>query len=207
MKTIVFDFGNVVGFFDHYRTLRRLEPHTTLSAEAMYRAVYAGQLEEDFECGLIGEQEFLSHFIDRCRLACPADVLGEVCADIFWPNSEVCELVSKLKPRYRVLLGSNTNIIHARYFKQQFADVLRHFDDLVLSFEIGVRKPRPGFFEHCQKLAGSAAAECVFIDDLAENVAAAQELGWHGIVYKPGNDLPGALRRLGIEIAEKTPPA
>jgi len=200
MKTIVLDFGNVVGFFDHYKTLQRLERYTTLSAEMMYRSVYAGELEDDFECGRLDEAEFLSRFIERCQLACPADILGEACADIFWPNPEVCELVPRLKARHRVLLGSNTNVIHARFFKQQFAEVLSYFDALVLSYEIGVRKPKRGFFEHCQRLAESTPAECVFIDDLADNVRAAQELGWQGIVYKPGNDLVGALKRAGVHV-------
>lgn len=200
MKTVVFDFGNVVGFFDHFKTLRRLEPYTSIPAEAMYTNIYAGRLEDDFESGRIGEQEFLRGFIERCELTCQADFLGEACADIFWPNPEVCALVPKLKPRQRLLLGSNTNVIHARFFRRQFADVLRHFDHLVLSFEIGVRKPLPGFFEHCRRLAGAAPQDCIFIDDLLDNVRAAQALGWHGIVYKPGNDLPGELARLGVQI-------
>src|SRR5688500_7151715 len=113
MKTIVFDFGNVVGFFDHHKTLKRLEQFTTMPAQAMFASVYAGQLEDDFETGRITEAQFLDHFIDRCRLGCTPDALSAACADIFWPNPEVCDLIPKLKGRYRLLLGSNTNIIHA----------------------------------------------------------------------------------------------
>jgi epoxide hydrolase-like predicted phosphatase len=198
MQTVVFDFGNVVGFFDHHRTLRRLERFTTMPAQAMYASVYAGQLEEDFESGRLTEEQFLAHFIDRCQLSCTADVLGEACADIFWPNPEVCELIPRLKGRCRLLLGSNTNAIHARFFRKQFGDVLGHFDELVLSHEIGVRKPKPGFFEHCQRLAGSSPEQCLFIDDLPENVQAAKNLGWRGIVYKPDNGLAAALKQHGV---------
>jgi putative hydrolase of the HAD superfamily len=202
MQTIVFDFGNVVGFFDHHKTLRRLEKFTKMPAQAMYASVYAGQLEDDFESGRLTEQQFLAHFIDRCQLSCGADVLGEACADIFWPNPEVCELIPMLKGRYRLLLGSNTNVIHARFFRRQFADVLGHFDNLVLSYEIGVRKPRPGFFEHCQRLSGSPAAQCLFIDDLTDNVRAAKNLGWRGIVYQPNNGLVQSLTEHGIAVGQ-----
>jgi putative hydrolase of the HAD superfamily len=75
---------------------------------------------------------------------------------------------------------------------------LRHFDALVLSHEIGVRKPKAGFFQHCQGLSGCAAEECLFIDDLPANVGGAQALGWQGIVYTPGNDLRQRLAALGI---------
>ena len=33
IKTLLFDFGNVVAFFDHDRAVRRLLPHTDLTAE------------------------------------------------------------------------------------------------------------------------------------------------------------------------------
>lgn len=200
MKTVVFDFGNVVGFFDHFKTLRRLAAYTSMPAEAIYTTVYSGALEDSFERGQLTEHEFLGLFIERSGLTCGPEVLEPACADIFWPNPEVCELVPKVKPHHRVLLGSNTNVIHARFFRRQFAEVLAHFDALVLSYEIGVRKPERAFFEHCQKLAASAPQECVFIDDIPENVRAATDLGWHGIVYRPGNDLPGMLRRLGVQV-------
>jgi glucose-1-phosphatase len=200
MKAIVFDFGNVVGFFDHFKTLRRLEQYTKMPAETIYSSIYAGQLEDDFESGRISEEQFLTSFIRLCQLSCQPPQLSDLCADIFWPNPEVCDLVPKLKPAYRLLLGSNTNVIHARFFKQQFAEVLGHFDALVLSYEIGVRKPSAAFFQHCQKVAEAAPHECLFIDDLPDNVAAARQLGWHGIVYRPGNDLARALRAHDVQI-------
>ncbi len=51
MKTIVFDFGNVLGFFDHYRTLNKLTPYTDMAAADMLAAVYGAELEDDFESG------------------------------------------------------------------------------------------------------------------------------------------------------------
>ena len=200
MQTIIFDFGNVVGFFDHWRTLGKLERFTDMPAQEMYDMVCAGPLGDDFESGRIGEDEFLRRFSAGCRLTCPRAYLAEACADIFWPNPEICELIPKLKPRYRLLLGSNTNAIHARFFKQQFADVFRHFDALVLSHEIGVRKPQAGFFQHCQTLAHGRPDECLFLDDLAENVQSACTLGWKGIVYQPNDGVAAKLAAAGVRV-------
>src|SRR5436309_15651337 len=174
MKTIIFDFGNVVGFFDHRRTLRRLKPHTDLSHEEMIARVYDAAIEDEFENGVIGTPEALRRMQSLWQLRCDLDFLSQSIADIFWPNPEVCGLVPRLRPRYRVLLGSNTNDIHARQFRAQFADLFTHFDGLVLSCEIGHRKPEPGFYEHCQRLAEAAAREIVFIDDLEANIEAAR---------------------------------
>ncbi len=200
IQAVVFYFGNVVGFFDHYRALNKLAAHTDLTPAAMYEAVYNGDLEDAFESGRLSAPEFLARFRALCRLSCDDNVLSAACADVFWPNPDVCALLPALRPRYRLLLGSNTNEIHARQFRRQFADVFRHFEHLVLSHEIGVRKPRPEFFEHCQRLAGCAAAECVFIDDLPANVAGARACGWQGIVYTSAAELRTRLGELGVRL-------
>ena len=200
MKTVIFDFGNVVGFFDHGRTLARVAPHTDLSAAEMFARVYASTLEDEVETGLIDTPEFLRRVHQLWDLRCELEYLAESIADIFTPNPEVCELIPQLRPRYRVLLGSNTNEVHATHFRRQFAEVLGHFDGLVLSYEIGQRKPHAGFFEHCQRLAGCAPQECLFIDDLPANVEGARACGWHGVVYTGAGDLRRELAALGVRV-------
>src|SRR4051812_21323545 len=120
MKTIIFDFGNVVGFFDHGVTLGKLTPYTDLSAADMFASVYQGTLEDLVETGKISPDEFLRQAHKLWRLRCSIDYLARCIEDIFTPNPEVCALVPLLKPRYRVLLGSNTNDLHARRFRRQF---------------------------------------------------------------------------------------
>jgi putative hydrolase of the HAD superfamily len=165
--------------------------------------MYCGDLEDAYESGRITSAEFLRRIRDGCGLTCPDEVLVPAFADMFWPNEAVCALVPRLRPRYRLLLGSNTNELHSRHFLQQFADTMQHFDAVVLSHEVGARKPRPEFFRHAQRLAGCAAEECLFIDDLPANVAGARALGWQGIVYSPKTDLAAELAGAGVCL---TPP-
>jgi glucose-1-phosphatase len=205
IKTIAFDFGRVVGFFDHRLTTNRLAVSGGLAADEMHTYLFGGSLEDDYESGRISTGEFLKRARQTCRLSCSDDIIAAAWADIFWPNLEVCALLPRLKPRYRLLLGSNTNELHARHFCRQFADWLRYFDALVLSHEIGVRKPKAGFFEHCTRLAGCAPAECLFVDDLVDNVAGARACGWQGFVYTGFPDLCNQLTALGIEYAADGP--
>ena len=51
IQTIVFDFGNVVGFFDHNQTLDKLTPYTDLTVREMYASVYGSELEDRIESG------------------------------------------------------------------------------------------------------------------------------------------------------------
>ncbi len=200
MRTIIFDFGNVIARFDHYRALRQLREFTSLTAEQIYPLIYDNDLEDRFEKGHLTSDQFLQHYLELGQLGCDAPTLQAAMEDIFTPIDEVCELAPRLKPRYRVLLGSNTNIIHSTYYRQHFAHVLKDFDGLVLSHEIGCRKPHPEFFHACLKLAECPAEECVFIDDLLVNIMGARAVGMKGIVYAPNQDLAGQLRELGVVI-------
>ncbi len=58
------------------------------------------------------------------------------------------------------------------------------FDAVVISGEVGMRKPEPGIFELALDRIGLPAGECVFIDDMAHNIAAAEQAGLAGIVHR-----------------------
>ena len=58
------------------------------------------------------------------------------------------------------------------------------FDVVVISGEVGMRKPDPRIFEHTLGLLGLAPQECVFVDDVGHNVAAAVEVGMVGVHHR-----------------------
>jgi putative hydrolase of the HAD superfamily len=200
IRTVVFDFGNVLAYFDYGRTLGRLLPHTDRDAEGLRAAFGTADLAAAYEVGRLTTAEFLRRARAACGLRCGEDELAAAWSDIFRPNEAVCALVPRLRPRYRLLLASNTNELHARQFRRQFADTLLHFDALVLSHEVGACKPGRAFFEHCQRLAGCAPGACLFIDDLPENVEGARACGWQGIVYVDAEDLERRLAAAGVEL-------
>jgi len=58
------------------------------------------------------------------------------------------------------------------------------FDAVVISGEVGMRKPEPEIFELAVSLIHLPADQCVFVDDMAHNIVAAQRAGLTGIVHK-----------------------
>jgi len=60
------------------------------------------------------------------------------------------------------------------YPRHLFEDL---FDIVVISAEVGMRKPEERIFRHTAELLGLEPAECVFIDDVEANVTAAQAAG------------------------------
>ena len=72
------------------------------------------------------------------------------------------------------------------------------FDDYVLSFEAGYMKPDLRIFQIALERAKARAGECVFIDDLEENIEAAAKMGIHTIHFKAQTDLKTELCKLGL---------
>jgi putative hydrolase of the HAD superfamily len=206
VSTTVFDFGNVLGLFSHRRAAEQLAAYSPLAAEAIQAYLFGGKLEDDYESGRLVTPLFVGLVRERCRLSCTDEQFARAFGDMFTPNPAVCALVPLLKPRYKLLLLSNTNALHARQFLPQFAETLAHFDHRVLSHELGFRKPDPRVYAHCQRLAGRPAGECLFIDDLPSNVQAARACGWQGLVYERGLDMRRALAEYGVHLREPRKP-
>ncbi|WP_240506618.1 HAD family hydrolase [Thermoactinospora rubra] len=70
------------------------------------------------------------------------------------------------------------------------------FDAVVISGEVGMRKPEPEIFRHALDLLGLAAEECVFIDDIEPNIRAAAELGIRGIHHRDADTTIAELESL-----------
>ena len=188
------------GHGDHRIAIRQVRPDCDLDEDAIFTAIYNTELEDAFEAGRMGGDEFVRRACEVIGFRGAPASFRTAFVDIFTPNPDVCALIPRLKPDYRLVLASNTNELHAASFRQSFADVFRHFDAIGLSYEAGARKPCAQFFAHCQTLTNAPPSECLFIDDLPANVAGAQACGWHGIIYRDDADLHRQLREHGVEL-------
>ena len=83
------------------------------------------------------------------------------------------------------------------FIKKKFPEILI-FDEYVLSFEVGHMKPHPLIYIKALEKAGVKANESIFIDDIKENIEAAQNLGIGGILFGPQTNLEAELREKGL---------
>ena len=72
------------------------------------------------------------------------------------------------------------------------------FDAFLVSSYIGLRKPGEEFFKCALNVSRRPPEQCVFIDDREENVAAARNLGIHGIRLETPHQTIAALGELGV---------
>jgi putative hydrolase of the HAD superfamily len=201
---LIFDFGNVVAHFDYRKAASRLGAKIGLSGEEVLdrvRPLGFSDLLKSYESGKISSESFSTGVSELIGHAIPHDDFIAAWADIFWANDSLAPLFGFFKRKgYTLVLGSNTNDLHASHFRRQFAETLDHFDRLVLSYEVGHVKPSSAFYLACAEAAGVEPGECVFIDDMFENVEGARAAGLVGLHYRTTDQLLVDLEGLGVEI-------
>jgi putative hydrolase of the HAD superfamily len=74
------------------------------------------------------------------------------------------------------------------------------FDAVVVSCEIGVRKPDPEMFDHVTDRLGVEPGATLLVDDIAANVDGARKAGWHAILVEA--DHTEAMSALAAILAE-----
>jgi glucose-1-phosphatase len=200
---LIFDFGNVVAHFDYRKAAARLGARLGLSGEEILdrlRPLGFSDLLKRYESGKVSAEAFTKGVSDMVDLEITHEEFAVAWADIFTPNESIARLIEGLKSEdYTLVLGSNTNDLHAGQFRRQFAETLAHFDRLVLSYEVGHIKPSAAFYLACAAAAGAEPEECVFIDDMPENVEGARAAGLVGVLYQSTEGLIAELEGLGVK--------
>ncbi|MEU9289307.1 HAD family phosphatase [Streptomyces sp. NPDC048275] len=70
------------------------------------------------------------------------------------------------------------------------------FDALVLSFQVGARKPERKIFDLAAEAACLPPEECVLVDDIEANCAGAEAAGWQAVHFTGAADAVARLRPL-----------
>ncbi len=75
---------------------------------------------------------------------------------------------------------------------------LNRFDGIVVSGEIKALKPGPEIYRTLLDRYGLTAADCLFIDDVQENVDGARAVGMHAVRFTHAQALRSDLRKHGL---------
>lgn len=199
IRAVISDLGRVVLWFDNAIFLRKL---AELAGKpfADVRAAVHGEigLIRHFDGGAVTPAGFHNRIMEIVHADIPYGVFYEIYNDIFSRNAPVVEVLARVKAAgYTILLLSNTDPERFGFVRRRFPEIL-FFDGYVLSYELKLLKPDPAIYLAAARLARSEPFECVFIDDMEENVKAAVAIGFFGIHYTPATDLGAELKALGL---------
>jgi FMN phosphatase YigB (HAD superfamily) len=198
IKAILFDLGNVIVPFDFRRAYAKLGPLCSCPVTEISSRLRSTDLVRRFETGRIAAQPFVSELSVLLGLKTTYQEFCDLWTSVFLEDTLVTEsLVAGLGARHRLLVLSNTNPIHFSMLKASYP-LLGHFDDFVLSYEVGALKPEAEIYLEAIQRAGCRPEECFFTDDIAINVEAARTNGMDAVQFLSAAQLEEELRTRGL---------
>lgn len=187
IRNIIFDIGNVLASFRWAELFKDLG----FTGEKFDRIAAATVLHptmwNEFDRSLMSDEEIITKCIERAP-----EYEQEI--RLLFSKTELLveeytyshEWIKSLKERgYRVYLLSNygkTSFEAAR--DKGRLSFLPLVDGGVISYEVKIVKPESGIYQALLEKYNLKAEECVFLDDRADNIAAAEAMGFHGIAVK-----------------------
>lgn len=181
MKLFIFDLGNVLIKLDP-DNITRLAKHNNFDEK---------ELEKDYKYyeiplmdGTISKQEYFKHLEHVFKVKINVDSFSD--HFYFSYNTNVINLVKKLKKNHKVVIGSNTFAPH--WDNLIDSDLFKNFNNTYASHILNCSKPYPVFYNTIMQAEGFKAEDTYFIDDLELNINGAKKLGINTFLYSFNDD-------------------
>ncbi len=196
IEWIVFDLGGVV--LTPTRALPALAARIGAPTEDFVTAYYAHRRDYD---RLSDPDRYWSAVAASCGAAAPdAALTADLVAldDRGWSETDpaMLDLVERLRPSTPLAVLSNAPTSMGTLVRRQpWAGSFRH---ILISGDLGIVKPEPDIFATLLATVDSPAERVIFIDDRADNVAAAADCGIRAVRFAGADPLRAWLAERGI---------
>ena len=187
IKAIVFDVGGVIQQLRWEKVankLAKLKPGLTTDE---FRNAFYYDKEQYFglyETSKLTAIEFWTMVADQIGLSSKnLGALSESIALLYSDiDDEIVDLISTLHRNYSLYILSNSFLELERQV-QLDKSVYQNFDKVYFSHKIGFKKPSLDSYRFVLNDIELEGNECIFIDDVSDNIRAAEEVGMHGILF------------------------
>ena len=199
IKNIIFDIGNVLTDF-RWEGFLKDKGFDDEMVERIAAASIKHPLWKEFDRGTWDDETLMRKFVEAApQLEQELYRAYENIEGIVTPADYAIPWIKELKAKgYKVWYLSN----FARKTEIECSDCLSfmpYMDGGILSYKEKLIKPDPAIYQLLLERYHLTAEECVFLDDLPENVAAAEKLGIHGICFQSKEQAQKELQLLGVE--------
>jgi FMN phosphatase YigB (HAD superfamily) len=215
-KAVIFDIGGVIVRLNLEHALAPFcspIPASTgaithkRSEEEIWRLIQSDSRWSDWQEGRIKPYEWYEHITRALGVGTSFEEFCAAWNGALHPQTILPDsLFTDLASRCRLALLSNTDPIHAARLEESFSFV-RHFPVRIYSNEVGARKPSATIYQRALAALDVSAAETLYVDDIAEFVEAARELGFDAIQFQSLEQLAGELSRRGLLAVSSQPPS
>ncbi|MCX6386959.1 MAG: HAD family phosphatase [Solirubrobacterales bacterium] len=178
---LIVDFGgvlttNVFASFRAFCAAEQLDPD--LIRDRFMTDPSAFELLDGLETGRLAESAFEARLAALLGIEDHAALIDRL-FEAIRPDFAMVEAVRQAKSLgVKTGLLSNSWGVGRMYDRAQFPEL---FVGVVISGEIGIRKPDPRIYALAAESVNLPPQECVFVDDLAHNLEPARALGMIGV--------------------------
>ena len=203
---VLFDLFGVIARPQRPGALADMAARCAAPADAFAAAYWA--LRPPYDAARDSAPEYWTAVLERVSRRADPDTIEKLrLADIdSWSRVDrrMVAYVRALRARAEVALLSNIPSDHADAFLAA-QPWLRRLDHVAFSGKINAAKPDPAAFHHCVRAMRADPADFLFIDDRAENVNAARNVGMSGHVFTGLDELAGVVNTWLAEGAQPAP--
>jgi len=156
---------------------------------------------EPLDTPLVAEGEWLQQLSVELGGALPLTTVADVWFDGRAANAAWIDVLRSVRVS-GTGVGMLSNMVPAwDSHWRRMVDPASLFDDVVLSFEVGTRKPEPEIYALAAERAGVRPEECVLVDDLLTNCAGAEAAGWRAVHFVDADSAGAQIRLLSRGIS------
>ena len=177
IKTIIFDIGNVLTYYDWEGFLNSFGYDKEIT-NRIAKASIMDSVWNEFDLGLITDEEILSHFIKNDpEIEMQLRTVYTNIHGIVRKADYAIPWIKELKKRgYQVLYLSNFSK-KALVECADALDFINETDGGILSFRERVIKPMPKIYQLLIERFNLNPEKCIFLDDLPQNLEGAKRFG------------------------------
>lgn len=186
IKAVIFDCFGVLTH-DGWKQIRE-----EFFADGNLKQQWPVSIDKAVNAGLIEYDEFINEIVKMTGLS-KDEVSRRMNGGS--PNELLFRFMrDELKPHYKIGMLSNAadNWLDEMFAPWQVA----LFDDVVLSYQVGMIKPEPAMYELIAAKLGVLPGECLFIDDIERYSVAAEDIGMRAILHTDTYDTIAKIKKL-----------
>ena len=194
---IILDMGNVLLEWNKDKILKAVAK-TQKDYLILDKAIFQSGLWERLDLGTLTREELVNRVLSLL-----GDIYKKKVEEVIWNwpayidiYTEVLPLLVRLKEKgHRIFVLSNTSPVFYELLKDQLAPLEKILDGFVLSCDIKAIKPDRKIFEEILHKYQLDPANCVFLDDIADNTNMAESVGIRAYQVKQRSDVVDILKK------------
>jgi HAD superfamily hydrolase (TIGR01549 family) len=196
IKTFFIDVGGVLVSTQSTEARRIWEEKLHLKPRQLTKELQKIQPAKEATIGLVTTETIWNNVAKKYSLT--KNELAQLRKDFYAGeklNQQFYEYVKQLHNDFKIILFSNVWDDGRVVYGQKFG-LDKICDQMILSAEIGMRKPHKKMFKYALKQNNVLPSEAVFIDDTLENIKAGQEIGLNCIHFKNTEEVISQIDKL-----------